>query len=305
MVLAWLGTIALCAIQLLMVRYGGGVNIHDVPETSLTEFLDLFLDVQMVARTAMFFARLSILLLYVRIFFPLGTVRTMTWWVIQVTIWANLLYTISLIFVTTLQCVPRGLPFGSTCVDQWLVLVLASVINVVTDIAVILIPVRSIWKLQMSRKRKWAIGALFAFGALAPIASLARLCYQIPMADNPDKTVLYSTVMLLATAEQGVAMIIGSAPVCSTLLLRIKRGRRPSGPRQNATMSQRIWPSRERKVGTTPKRRKTPDPFRITTDAGTNSSEALHTLGSDRHNVVEHQESVELTDSKSWSVGKG
>ncbi|KAI1077724.1 hypothetical protein F5B20DRAFT_551142 [Whalleya microplaca] len=307
MVLAWLGTIALCAIQFLMIRHGSGLNIQDVPREDYKQFLDLFLDVQIVARVAIFFARTSILLLYIRVFFPLGTDRSTFWWVIQVTIWANLLYTISLILVTTLQCVPYGLPFGSTCVDQWLVLILASTINIISDIAVLVIPLASIWKLQMSQKRKWATWALFAFGALAPIASIVRLGYQIPMGNDPNRTVIYPVITLFATAEQAVAMIIGSAPVCNALFVRIIRGKRSLSPRRNVTISQRMWPDRERKNGSVPKRtrRGVPDPFRITDVTGTTSTEVLYSQAHAPRSEGEHQECMELADNHVQGIRQG
>lgn len=303
MVAAWLGTVALCGIQIHMIRFGSGVNFDDVPPNARKVFSNLFLDTQMVARTAIFFARLSILLLYIRIFFPLGTERTTTWWVIWLTILVNLLYTISLILVTTLQCVPKGLPFGSTCVNQFLVFILASVINIITDLAVLLIPVARIWKLQMSRQRKYAICALFAFGALAPIASIARLGYQIPMGTNPNKTAIYPVIAVLATAEQGVAMVIGSAPVCSSLVLKVVRGSRGSSPNANASMAQRVWPSRERKEASSPKRRKPADPFRITTITGNTSQEGLHPQESVSYGHSTNHEYVELTTSHDMPKG--
>jgi hypothetical protein len=39
MLLAWLGTITLCAIQLVMMQHGAGVNVWDVPKEELREFL--------------------------------------------------------------------------------------------------------------------------------------------------------------------------------------------------------------------------------------------------------------------------
>jgi hypothetical protein len=275
MVAAWIGTVALCGIQIHMIKFGSGVNFDDVPTEARKEFSSLFLDLQMVARGAIFFARLSILLLYIRLFFPVGADRTTTWWVIWLTIVVNLLYTISLILVTTLQCVPQGLPFGSTCVNQFLVFILASVINIITDVAVLIVPIAKIWSLQMSSKRKWAVCALFAFGSLAPLASIARLGYQIPMGTSPNKTVVYPVIALLATAEQGVAMVIGSAPICSSLLVKAVKASRGSSPHGNATVAQRVWPSRETKDGSTPRRRKPSDPFRMTTITGTISEEIL------------------------------
>ncbi|KAK6953010.1 hypothetical protein Daesc_005307 [Daldinia eschscholtzii] len=275
MFFAWLGTICLCALQLLMMEHGGGVNIWDVPEDELKKFLELFLDVQMVARVSIFFARLSILLLYIRIFFPIGATRSTFWWVIQLVIWLNLLYTIALILVTTLQCVPYHLPWGNSCVNQWLVLVMASTINIITDIAVLVIPIASISKLHTARKRKWAIWALFAFGALAPVVSIARLAYQIPEGNGENKTVIYPIVLILATAEQAVAMIVGSAPVASTSVIRLLWHRKPLS--HNRAISQRIWPGRERTSRSARKSpRGVPDPFHITVATWENSTDVLY-----------------------------
>ena len=219
----------------------------------------------MVARFAIFFARLSILLLYVRIFFPIGSHRTTFWWVIQAVIWLNLLYTVSLILVTTLQCVPYHLPWGSSCVNQWLVLIMASVINIISDIAVLVIPIASIMRLQTTRRKKLAIWTLFAFGTLAPLASVARLAYQIPLANGTNKTVIYPIVIILASAEQTVAMIVGSAPVASTTVIRLIWRRVPSDPARHKTLTQRMWPSREARGHVQKKdSRGVPDPFPIT-----------------------------------------
>ncbi|XXH05719.1 hypothetical protein Hte_012155 [Hypoxylon texense] len=92
---------------------------------------------------------------------------------------------------------------------------MASTINIITDIAVLVIPIASIIKLHAAKKKKWAIWALFGFGALAPLVSIARLAYQIPEGNGENKTVIYSVVLILASAEQAVAMIVGSAPVAS------------------------------------------------------------------------------------------
>ncbi|KAI1774295.1 hypothetical protein F4818DRAFT_419525 [Hypoxylon cercidicola] len=295
MFVAWLGTIALCALQLVMMRYGAGVNVWDVPQAELEQFDKLFLDIQMVARVAIFFARLSILLLYIRIFFPIGTRRSTFWWIIQVAIWLNLLYTISLILVTTLQCVPQHLPWGSSCVNQWLILVMASTINIITDIAVLVIPIASIVKLHATEKKKWAIWGLFGFGALAPLVSIARLAYQIPERDGKNTTVIYSIVLILASTEQTVAMIVGSAPVASASVVRLLWRKLPT-PVHNRAVSQRFWPGRETK--NQPERRDSrgiPDPFPITADTWTNSTEILHSGTTARQEDGDDNEAWEMT----------
>ncbi|GAP91807.1 putative integral membrane protein [Rosellinia necatrix] len=280
MFFAWLGTVSLCTLQLIMIQYGAGVNIWEVPEPTLKEYLKLWLDIQMAARVAIFFARLSILLFYIRIFFPIGTQKSIFWWIIQAVIWINTLYSVSLILVLTLQCVPyRNRPWGSSCVNQWLVLINASVINIISDIAVLAIPIASIIRLKTTKRRKWAIWALFAFGTLAPLASLARLGYQIPLADGENRTVIYPIVLFLATAEQTVAMIVGSAPIASGVIISTLRQKRRPAHLQKKTLTERFWPSREARsgyVGASPG--VIPDPFPITGPGSvvTESAEGLN-----------------------------
>ncbi|KAI1825885.1 hypothetical protein F4861DRAFT_155927 [Xylaria intraflava] len=261
----------------------------------------------MVARISIFFARLSILLFYIRVFFPIGSPRTVFWWVIQAVIWLNFLYSISLILVLSLQCVPYHLSFGNNCVNEWLVLINASVINIISDIAVLIIPIASIVKLRTTKKKKWAIWALFAFGALAPLASIARLAYQIPVGNGLNKTVIYPIVLILASAEQTVAMIVGSAPIASGIVIRLLRRSRklPATPRTR-TFSQIIWPARETKAA--PVRRATrgnSDPFPIS-DAvtTTESTQALHPHIIYKHNDGEKEYCTETVRKTTSNVNK-
>ncbi|KAK8007067.1 hypothetical protein PG989_001057 [Apiospora arundinis] len=154
---------------------------------------------QIVARLSIFLAKLSILLLYIRIFFPVGVDRKGTfWWLIQGVIWMNLVYTVALVLALALQCVPYGRPWGNSCMNQWLVLIFASIVNI------------------MSRSKKWAAVSLFAFGALAPFVSIAGLVYQIVTADSEDKAVIYLVGGILATAEQVVGIIVGCLAVATS-----------------------------------------------------------------------------------------
>lgn len=136
----------------------------DTPVAEYKKYVETFQDLQMVARTSMFFAKLSILLLYIRIFFPRGVRRSSLWWVIHIVLWLNLLYTVGLILAIALQCVPYHKPYGTSCVNQYMVLISASIINIISDLVMLLIPMVSLSRLQMSRKRIWAVWGLFAFG---------------------------------------------------------------------------------------------------------------------------------------------
>lgn len=126
---------------------------------------------------------------------------------------------------------------------------------------------------------------------LAPLSSVARLAYQIPMADGTDKTVIYMIVVLLALAEQVIAIIAGCAPVVSGWFIRRvmhkgQAGREPASPGGGnvpRTITERFRPDREGPEETPRERRlrkwgrgKASDPYpTLTTGQSTASEEAL------------------------------
>lgn len=123
---------------------------------------------EIVARVGMFFTKASIVLLYQRIFIPPQTRRTAIWYGIWFVFWFNLLYTVALIFVVTTQCVnkQKQKARGEKCLNQPALVVSASVINVVTDLMILIIPIVAIWGLQMTKKHKIRLSAVFAVGAM-------------------------------------------------------------------------------------------------------------------------------------------
>lgn len=202
----------------------------------------------------------------------------MLWWLIHITIWANVLYSVALTLATTLQCVPQGLPWGTSCIDQYMVLVVSSSINIISDIVVLVIPVGLIWRLNMKTRTKWAIWCLFMFGALAPLVSAARLGYQIPNATDHNKTKVYPTLVILATAEQIVAMIGGTLPIVAGTFMRRFR----SQSSQPFRVSRRSQLRTQRRLGD-----RTADHFELRDSLTQGSVELLHLETIDNNHTTE------------------
>ena len=55
---------------------------------------------------------------------------------------------------------------GKQCVDEYAVLISASVINVMTDIIILVVPIAAIWGLHMPTEKKWRLLTVFAVGML-------------------------------------------------------------------------------------------------------------------------------------------
>lgn len=127
--------------------------------------LQLFENLEIVARISMFFTKLSILLLFFRLFHPHKTQKTKRYYIIWFVIWFNFLYCLALVFLVLLQCVGTSKP-EAECVNQYLVLVTASLINVLSDIMIFVIPVVNVWNLRMPKERKFQLLVVFAVGIM-------------------------------------------------------------------------------------------------------------------------------------------
>lgn len=112
----------------------------------------------------MFFTKLSILLLFLRIFVPPQSRKTTIFYAIWFVIWFNFFYCVALVLTVLLQCV--GKKEKTNCIDTFFLLVTASTINVLSDLVMLVIPLNSVWKLHMSRKQKYGLSIVFAVGTL-------------------------------------------------------------------------------------------------------------------------------------------
>lgn len=71
-----------------------------------------------------------------------------------------------------LACTPHRynwdklIPGGGDCVDVKRLNLASACINVVSDVAILILPQQIIWRLQMSTKRRFGVSIIFAAGLL-------------------------------------------------------------------------------------------------------------------------------------------
>lgn len=128
--------------------------------------------------------KLSILLLYFRLFNPNKSVKS---WIYVGTVTTLLNHVVGTILAITL-CLPSDAMGFAKCSNKLNVLdIVISVINIVSDFYILILPLFVISRLQMKRQRKLGIGAVFATGLwLEPSPALlldlkmgkADLCIQ-------------------------------------------------------------------------------------------------------------------------------
>ncbi|KAF6218247.1 hypothetical protein HO133_006209 [Letharia lupina] len=227
-VLGWMFEIALTGLLFKAINYGGGTDLWNVSKSKYMHFTKLFHDIEIIARIGMFFTKASIVLLYQRLFLPPGTGRSHIWWSLNgeynadfepySSIWFvfywNLLYALALVLTVATECVGKAdkVARGDQCLDEYAVLICASVINVVSDLMILVIPIAAIWGLHMAKEKKLRLSAVFAVGSLGVLASVARLGYQIPEAKKPNQTIIVMILTELNIVEHMVGLIVSSMP---------------------------------------------------------------------------------------------
>lgn len=118
----------------------------------------------------MIFARTSILLQYLRIFSP---IRKMN--IVYIGSWGIISYTVAFFIVATFvelfECSPRKklwdvLITNGHCLNIDALNISSGVVTSLSDILILLLTQNSIWRLQMSFKRKLGVSAMFLTGFL-------------------------------------------------------------------------------------------------------------------------------------------
>ena len=118
-----------------------------------------------------FFIKLSILLQYLRIFRPTRQGNLFLFVGIHVCIWSTFLfYFVDTIF-EIIMCLPREKiwnPLMTTghCFDTNAAFQATGIFNVLSDFAILLLPIRTVWRLKVSLRKKIGIIAVFSAGFL-------------------------------------------------------------------------------------------------------------------------------------------
>lgn len=121
---------------------------------------------EMIYLPAVALPKLSILSLYFRIF-PNKVFRSMTLVIVAIV----LLNWLAFLFASTFQCSPVAYQWdksieGGSCFDILLFYRMVNVPNIVTDIAMLILPMPVVWKLHASRPRKVGLTICFLAGGV-------------------------------------------------------------------------------------------------------------------------------------------
>ncbi|MCJ1380188.1 hypothetical protein MMC17_003291 [Xylographa soralifera] len=212
----------------LVVSHGLGTNLWNIPfgGFDLIAWARWTYVQDLVYSLVMGFIKISILMLYFRLFKVVGVVR----WLIWGTIVYIILYTVMGDLITIFACRPLnklwdGLPYGWCMSTAAVGLALAS-LQITADVFVLAIPVPVILGLQLPVKQKLGVMSIFGAGIFVTIASCVRLACLVQSLNDPanalDATTSTVSFAIWTVVEMYLAIIVSCMSTVKPFLYKVR-----------------------------------------------------------------------------------
>ncbi|KAJ5153865.1 uncharacterized protein N7500_009304 [Penicillium coprophilum] len=205
--------------MIIWVRRGVGTHIYSLGQTGVSHFyMNLFV-CEILYTLSLCFTKYSILLFFWRIF-SRTTIRIPIYIIASVvTGWG-----LGVILTTVLQCVPiQGLwdysvkaHCGVNITDFFIG---NAVPNIITDWALLILPLPYVWKIQRNAPQKVALCGAFAVGGFICIISIIRLVIMLDSYKTPsvDVTWVFIGPSTWTAVETNIGIVSGQAPFYSSI----------------------------------------------------------------------------------------
>ncbi|KAL4789540.1 hypothetical protein BDV19DRAFT_396942 [Aspergillus venezuelensis] len=182
--------IPLSALSYVLADIGLGKDMWTVPFERITRVLYIYFFDELLYLTAIALTKISILCFYLRVF-PRREIRA----IIYIAIGLNVGYIIAFVLISVFQCSPiKGAWHRWDAADEyscnninaqgWC----AAALNMALDILVLGIPLKELYGLNMSWRRKFFVMCMFSLGIFVSLVSILRLESLIAFADTTNLT---------------------------------------------------------------------------------------------------------------------
>ncbi|KAL2813881.1 integral membrane protein [Aspergillus granulosus] len=220
---AWLLFMAYCGIGIMIGKYGGGYHYTDVSEEHLVLFRKFCYIATVLYCPMALLVKIALLSILIRIFSPYKNKILF----IYIFLGALCVYYIIAEIVKIRMCDPVPAYWtqddpNASCLDQQAALIADSVISVVSDLLILLLPLPLTWSLQMSRNKKLRVIGMLSAGGLATAFSIYRLILVLRDGSSPDMTIVFICVILSGNAEGGVGLICACLPSLNIVIAKLR-----------------------------------------------------------------------------------
>ncbi|KAK1565900.1 uncharacterized protein LY79DRAFT_644668 [Colletotrichum navitas] len=219
MVAALVVTFMAGSINYAMIGQGLGRHAATLSLDMQVQFLKLLLAFECIYVTAVMLVKVSLLLMYCRIFpsrnFRIAAITlggiTVAWW-------------IAIVCVCVFQCTPiekAYMPFlDGTCIDLKASFIGNAIPNILTDVAILCLPVGQVWKLQATLAQRLSLCFMFLLGGFVLFASIYRFT-TIMQFQIADTTWTLATACTWCVVECACGVISACLPTLRPLMMKV------------------------------------------------------------------------------------
>ncbi|KAE8350446.1 hypothetical protein BDV28DRAFT_150926 [Aspergillus coremiiformis] len=205
---------------MLEVRYGLGESTDSYsPEVLQAQLKALWASIPLY-NLSLNLTKVSLVLLYLRLF-PLKGYRI----VLVIVLIFVVISGLWMIFATLFMCIPiRGAwdpSIPRRCIPNSILWSLNAALQITSDIIIVILPMPLLAKLQLPRRQKIALIAVFAFGVFGCAMSLARLTVLVKRIKRPDRTKYNAAAANWSFIEANVAIICACLPLLRPIIVHL------------------------------------------------------------------------------------
>jgi hypothetical protein len=174
----------------------GGQNIWEVHKDQIEPFMKVSYAATIHYAPMALACKLSLLLLIARVF---GSVHKKTILGIRVFMGLLVAYYVTAFIIKIRPCYPISAYWKgdmSKCMDQSAVITADSIISVISDLAILLLPTPLTWSLNMPTRKKLRVLGVLCAGGLATAFSILRLGLIIAEGSSGNTTMVFVKVVL-------------------------------------------------------------------------------------------------------------
>ncbi|KAI0390654.1 hypothetical protein F5Y17DRAFT_49569 [Xylariaceae sp. FL0594] len=211
-----------CVALALATDFGLGKHVIFVNNARLLQIY--FITSEVIYSVTIVCVKLSILAFYWRIF-------PQKWFRRALVVVAAFMggWMFATVFSIVFQCWPveynwdKSIP-GGHCIDAGMFGLATSILNVVTDVTILALPLPMIWSLHLPARRRWSLSCLFALGGGACIVGITRAGWIGKLNRTADPTWDNVPAVYLSTIELLAGFLVACIPSYAVLFKRLAGG---------------------------------------------------------------------------------
>ncbi|KAH7376959.1 hypothetical protein B0T11DRAFT_273159 [Plectosphaerella cucumerina] len=212
-VIATVFTLAQSILGVFDAEYGAGEHIIHVPLEDLAMIMKISTHGGVITyNLATLFIKVSILFFYLRF-----AVQQSFRWVVYAVIFVVTGYSISASFGFLYGC---NIPGSPACQRLAKVFLASAILNVVTDMVILLLPIWLIWSMRLRIQYKIAVALIMMGGGFVVAVSIIRLVATLDISMPTDPTYSFGLIIMRSVVEAWVGLVCACLPCLKAFFSR-------------------------------------------------------------------------------------